>query len=56
MVEKDEQLVAVPSVEVYLPWNDTWYSLPELPTLTDDRGRKWNMTDTHLMTLGEGLS
>ena len=43
--------VPVPTVEVFIPWKNTWYSLPDLPTFTDDHGGERNMTDTKLMTL-----
>ena len=29
-----------PTVEVYIPWNQTWVSLPPLPTL--DQGDMWS--------------
>ena len=39
------------SVELYLPWNDTWIGLPTLPELTDVDGIVYNMTHTLIMSL-----
>ena len=30
---------SVQSVEVYIPWNNTWLDLPALPDLSDEGGR-----------------
>ena len=38
----------VHSVEVYLPWNNTWLELPPLP-LIDDQGNR--MADTRIFPL-----
>ena len=38
----------VHSVEVYLPWNNTWLDLPPLPELSDGGGR---MDMTRIMSL-----
>ena len=41
-------------MEVYIPWNDTWIYLPELPDLGDGVGR---MDQTYIMELsGSGGS
>ena len=39
------------SVEVYLPWNDTWMDLPNLPTWTVEDGTAYQATLTHIMSL-----
>jgi hypothetical protein len=39
------------SVELYLPWNDSWIPLPDLPHFTYD-GAVWPMTNTLIMSLG----
>ena len=38
------------SVELYLPWNDSWIDLPDLPDFAHD-GAVVPMTDTHIMSL-----
>ena len=46
-----------PSVELYVPWNNTWVELPALPTFTDDDGTLYNMTDAHILSMPlNGLS
>ena len=42
------------SVEVYLPWNNTWLELPTLPTWTNDDGTVRNMTFTQILSLTMG--
>ena len=37
----------ISSVELYLPWNDTWLELPPLPG--DGQGQR--ITDTHIFSL-----
>ena len=37
------------SVELYIPWNNTWVFLPELPTFKDGDVVK-NMTNTQIYT------
>ena len=39
------------SVEMYLPWNDTWGDLPTLPNWTGADGTVHQMTNTHIMSL-----
>ena len=39
---------SVNSVEVYIPWNNTWLDLPPLPDLGDGEGR---MDQTRIMSL-----
>ena len=39
------------SVELYLPWSDSWIPLPELPHFTWSDGTVLPMTDTHIMSL-----
>ena len=47
----DEGLAhAAISVELYLPWNDTWIDLDFLPAMTHN-GTVFHMTDTHIMSL-----
>ena len=38
------------SVEVYLPWSDTWFNLPTLPTFTDD-GVQYNITNAQIFNI-----
>ena len=40
----------VSSVELYLPWNNTWVSLPPLPVFTDG-GTQHQMTYTQMLWL-----
>ena len=42
---------SVNSVELYLPWNNTWVFLPQLPQFTNGDGSVISMTDTHIMSL-----
>jgi len=42
------------SVEVYLPWNNTWLELPTLPTTTLADGSVLNMTFTQIFSLTMG--
>ena len=46
-------LQPVHTVEVYLPWNNTWLELPTLPTFTDD-GSVLDMTFTQILSLPMG--
>ena len=39
------------SVEVYLPWNDTWIDLPTLPDISKHDGSVVPMTDTNILSL-----
>ena len=39
------------SVEVYLPWSDTWFNLPTLPTFNDGDGAQYNITDAHIFNI-----
>ena len=39
------------TVEVYLPWSNTWFNLPTLPTFTDDDGAQYNITDAHIFSM-----
>ena len=41
----------VNSVELYLPWNNTWLDLPPLPDLGNKHGR---MDRTNIMSLTDG--
>ena len=43
-------LHSVNSVEVYIPWNDTWLNLPPLPDLGDEAGR---MEQTRIMYMDD---
>ena len=38
------------TAEVYLPWSDSWFNLPTLPTFTDD-GAQYNITDAHIFSI-----
>ena len=38
------------SVELYLPWNDIWIDLPNLPHWEDPNGN-YSMTETLIMSL-----
>ena len=38
------------SVELYIPWNNSWVSLPSLPDFPDD-GIVCKMTFTHIMLI-----
>ena len=39
------------SAEVYIPWTNTWFNLPTLPTFTDDDGAQYNITDAHIFSI-----
>ena len=39
------------SVELYLPWNNTWVSLHDLPDFPADDGAVVNMTNTLIMSV-----
>jgi hypothetical protein len=39
------------SVELYLPWSDSWIPLPSLPNITLSDGAVLPMTNTHIMFL-----
>ena len=39
------------SVEVYLPWNNTWLELPTLPAWTNDAGTVRKITLTQILSL-----
>ena len=41
------------TAEVYLPWSDSWFNLPTLPTFTDD-GAQYNITDAHIFSILTG--
>ena len=38
------------TAEVYLPWSDTWFNLPTLPTFTYD-GAQYNITDAQIFSI-----
>jgi hypothetical protein len=40
-----------PSVEVYIPWNDTWAPLPDLPMFTAPGGTELRMVNTQIFPL-----
>ena len=39
------------TVEVYLPWSQSWRTLPTLPTFTTTDGVQYNITDAHIFSL-----
>jgi hypothetical protein len=43
------------SVELYLPWSDSWIPLPPLPNIVLDDGTALPMTDTLIMSLAATL-
>ena len=47
-VGKGRLVHSVSSVEVYIPWNDTWMDLPQLPDFGGGQGR---MDKTRIMSL-----
>ena len=53
MHEEKGKASSTPSVEVYLPWSNTWRPLPELPCWISDDGRERQVTNTRLFPLVE---
>ena len=53
MLYKDGKVdLSLNSVELYIPWNDTWIDLPPLPDITDDDGTPLcKMSFTKLMNM-----
>merc|ERR1712008_184835 len=53
-LDKAGRFQPVHTVEVYLPWNNTWLELPTLPTVTYDDGSVLNITLTQILSLTMG--
>ena len=51
MYHDDDDVVHQPNTaEVHLPWSDTWFNLPTLPTFTYD-GAQYNITDAKIFSI-----
>jgi hypothetical protein len=50
-MDEEGAMHPIPTVELYIPWTDSWRPLPALPAFTDLSGGSHNMTDTRLMVL-----
>ena len=51
MYKSKKATMPVYGVEVYLPWNDTWMELPELPDMGEGDG---GMVKTRIMSIPDG--
>ena len=52
MYEDDAELYHYTrTVEVYLPWSDTWFNLPTLPTFSDVDGTQYNITAAQIFSI-----